>query len=103
MIRIGPSNERPTFADPDTPESLALDPLFDAAVDDALASLSPDFRQIVELVDLDGLAYAEAAELLDIPVGTVMSRLHRARKRIRAEIAERGLDADTPIDHDGGR
>ncbi len=91
------------FADPDTPESLVLDPLFDAAVDDAFDALSPDFRQIVELVDLDGLAYAEAAELLDIPVGTVMSRLHRARKRIREQITEQGLDAEAPIDHDGGR
>ncbi len=81
------------FAETDTPETLTLDPLFDAAVDDAFANLSADFRQIVELVDLDGLAYQEAADVLDIPVGTVMSRLHRARRKIRAEIAERGLES----------
>jgi RNA polymerase sigma-70 factor (ECF subfamily) len=80
------------FAEQRTPESITVAPMFDAAVESAFASLSPDFRQIVELVDLDGLAYQEAADLLDIPVGTVMSRLHRARKRIRTEIAERGLD-----------
>ncbi len=70
----------------ETPESLVMAPLFDAAVDDAFAALSPDFRQIVELVDLDGLSYQEAADLLDIPIGTVMSRLHRARRRIRDSI-----------------
>ncbi len=81
------------FAEPDTPESITLAPVFDAVVEDAFARLSPDFRQIVELVDLDGLAYQEAADVLDIPVGTVMSRLHRARRKIRAEIAERGLES----------
>ena len=63
----------------------------DAIVDDdldieivrALDSLDEAFRQVVDLVDIDGLTYAEAAEVLDVPVGTVMSRLHRARSRIR--------------------
>ncbi|MEZ5379106.1 MAG: sigma-70 family RNA polymerase sigma factor [Acidimicrobiales bacterium] len=82
------------FAESDTPESITVAPVFDAAVEDAFAALSPDFRQIVELVDLDGLAYQEAADVLDIPVGTVMSRLHRARRKIRAEIAERGLESE---------
>ena len=86
--------ERSTrFADTATPEDDVVTPVFDAVVQEAFDRLSDDFREVVELVDLDGLAYAEAAELLDIPVGTVMSRLHRARKRIREEIDERGLDA----------
>ncbi len=76
-----------------TPEDDVVAPVFDAVVQDAYDRLPTDFRDVVQLVDLDGLAYAEAAEVLDIPVGTVMSRLHRARKRIRAEITERGLDA----------
>jgi len=46
----------------------------------------------VELVDIDGLSYAEAAEVLDVPVGTVMSRLHRARSRIRDRLAKVGFD-----------
>jgi RNA polymerase sigma-70 factor (ECF subfamily) len=49
----------------------------------ALAELRPEFREAVELVDLADLSYQDAAERLDCPVGTVMSRLHRARKRLR--------------------
>ena len=57
----------------------------------ALDELSDDFRRVVELVDIDGLSYAEAAEVLGIPVGTVMSRLHRARRRIRDRLDRAGL------------
>ena len=86
--------ERSTrFADTSTPEDDVVAPVFDAVVQDAYDRLPDNFRNVVELVDLNGLAYAEAAEILDVPVGTVMSRLHRARKRIRDEITERGLDA----------
>jgi RNA polymerase sigma-70 factor (ECF subfamily) len=82
------------FADTETPEDLVVDPTFDATVQHALRDLPDMFQQVVELVDVEGLAYQEAADLLDIPVGTVMSRLHRARKRIREHIAEVGLDAE---------
>jgi RNA polymerase sigma-70 factor (ECF subfamily) len=57
----------------------------------ALHSLDDPFRRVVELVDIDGLTYAEAAEFLEIPVGTVMSRLHRARSRIRDRLDRAGL------------
>lgn len=80
-------------ADTVTPEDDVVDPIFDAAVQDAFDRLSDDFRNVVELVDLNGLSYAEAAELLGVPVGTVMSRLHRARKRIRDDISEHGLES----------
>jgi RNA polymerase sigma-70 factor, ECF subfamily len=53
-------------------------------ITEALDRLSPRLRQVVELVDIDGLTYHEAATLLAVPVGTVMSRLHRARHRMRA-------------------
>ena len=49
----------------------------------ALGSLQPEFREAVELVDLAELSYQDAAERLDCPIGTVMSRLHRGRKRLR--------------------
>jgi RNA polymerase sigma-70 factor (ECF subfamily) len=54
----------------------------------AVASLPKDQRQVISLVDLDGLRYCEVADALDIPIGTVMSRLHRARKGLLARIDE---------------
>lgn len=82
------------FADHDHPESLVVDPVLDAAIESAFAELPDMFQEIVELVDLNGLAYQEAADLLDIPVGTVMSRLHRARKRIREHLTDTGLEGE---------
>lgn len=81
------------FAETVTPEDDVVEPIFDASVQQAFDRLSNDFRNVVELVDLNGLSYAEAAELLGVPVGTVMSRLHRARKRIRDDINEHGLES----------
>jgi RNA polymerase sigma-70 factor (ECF subfamily) len=60
---------------------------FNAVVDAALAALPEEFRATVLLVDVDQLTYAEAAAALGVPEGTVMSRLHRARKRIRDRLA----------------
>lgn len=53
---------------------------------DALARLSPQHLQVVYLVDIDGLTYDETAAALGVPAGTVMSRLHRARHRLRAHL-----------------
>ena len=64
-----------------------LDPI----VREALASLSPNHRAVVALVDLDGLSYQEAADLLDVPIGTVMSRLHRARAKVRTRLERHGI------------
>lgn len=73
------------------PEEIIVGRSFDAAVDAALRSLPDKYRQVVQLVDVDGLSYAEAAQLLKVPQGTVMSRLHRARKRIRHRVAAAAL------------
>lgn len=59
----------------------------------ALGALQPEFREAVELVDLGDLSYQDAAEKLACPVGTVMSRLHRGRKRLRAALRGYALDA----------
>lgn len=72
-------------------EEIVVGEAFDEVVDEALGALPDKHRQVVQLVDIDGLTYAEAAHLLDVPEGTVMSRLHRARKRIRARLATAGL------------
>lgn len=52
----------------------------------ALQKLPDDFREVIVLHDLEGLAYKEIAAVAGIPIGTVMSRLARARQRLRAEI-----------------
>ncbi|MSO94717.1 MAG: sigma-70 family RNA polymerase sigma factor [Thermoleophilia bacterium] len=54
----------------------------------ALSSLPHDFRDTVVLVDIGEFSYADAAQILDIPIGTVMSRLHRGRRLLKQELAE---------------
>ena len=54
----------------------------------ALSSLPDDFRDVVVLVDIGDFSYADAAQILDIPLGTVMSRLHRGRRLLKAKLAE---------------
>jgi RNA polymerase sigma-70 factor (ECF subfamily) len=63
----------------------------DAVIEAALGELPAKHRQVLELVDMDGLNYREAAEVLGIPVGTVMSRLHRARKSMKHRLDRAGL------------
>ena len=58
---------------------------------DALSSLQHDFRDVVVLVDIGDFTYADAAQILDIPVGTVMSRLHRGRRILKRELAEKAV------------
>lgn len=72
-------------------EDDALQATFDAEVELAFTALPDRFRRVVELVDLDGNSYQQAADSLGVPVGTVMSRLHRARKRIRDHLDTNGL------------
>lgn len=80
-------------------EAEALEHLPDSNVKDALANLGEDFRMAVYFVDVEGYSYKEAAEILEIPIGTVMSRLHRGRKLLRAALvdyaAERGISTGT--------
>ena len=73
------------------PERVA-DGMLDARVAHMLASLPPLFRNAVELIDLDGLSYVEAGEVLGVPSGTVMSRVHRGRSRIRKYLIDNGID-----------
>ena len=67
-------------------ESVLMDQEFEAPIEEALATLPEKFLRVVELVDLNELSYQEAADALGIPVGTVMSRLHRARRNIRTHL-----------------
>jgi RNA polymerase sigma-70 factor, ECF subfamily len=57
----------------------------------ALAEIQPQFRDVVVLVDIGDFTYADAAQILDIPIGTVMSRLHRGRRALKQKIAEEAI------------
>jgi RNA polymerase sigma-70 factor (ECF subfamily) len=80
---------------PRSAEELALDRLRDSSVIAALKELPQDFRTAVYLADMEGFSYREVADIMHCPVGTVMSRLHRARGQLRGQLreqaAERGI------------
>lgn len=72
-------------------EDVLVSDVFEAVVGEALAALPDKHRAVVTLVDIEGLSYQEAADALGVPRGTVMSRLHRARARIRTRLTAAGL------------
>jgi RNA polymerase sigma-70 factor, ECF subfamily len=65
--------------------------LSQSGVVDALADLPHDFRDVVVLFDIGDFSYADAAQILDVPIGTVMSRLHRGRRILKQKLAEETL------------
>ncbi|QFG69154.1 sigma-70 family RNA polymerase sigma factor [Ornithinimicrobium pratense] len=73
-------------------ETEALDHLPDSDVTRALASIGEDFRLAVYLADVEGFAYKEIAEIMDTPIGTVMSRLHRGRKQLRELLTDYAVE-----------
>jgi RNA polymerase sigma-70 factor (ECF subfamily) len=91
-------------------EDELMDWFTDDEVKDALEALPEQFRMAVLLADVDGFSYKEIAEILDIPIGTVMSRLHRGRKSLQKQLyefaLERGLtgrrspDGETHLEND---
>ncbi|MEU3305820.1 sigma-70 family RNA polymerase sigma factor [Nocardiopsis sp. NPDC055551] len=81
-------------------ETEVLDRLPDSDIKQALARLPEEFQEVIYLVDIEGYAYKEVAARMGTPLGTVMSRLHRARRQLREMLAdygrERGMKAPTP-------
>jgi RNA polymerase sigma-70 factor, ECF subfamily len=77
-------------------EDVVMTDQFEAGVAQALDALPDKHRAVIALVDIDGLSYQQAADALGIPRGTVMSRLHRARARIRAALDAGSADGRWP-------
>ena len=76
-------------SDAATPETLLLQSADQALVRQALEELPVHFREVLVLRELEGLSYKEIADVAGIPLGTVMSSLARARKRLRESLAIR--------------
>jgi len=75
--------------DSPNPETIMLKRADREALAKALEALPVEFREVVVLRDMEYLSYREIAEIADIPIGTVMSRLARARKRLQVSLADR--------------
>ena len=93
-------NSAPDLTTPSA-EFSALSQVTDTEVSEALLQLPEDRRMVVYYADVEGLAYQEIAEIMDCPVGTVMSRLHRGRAQLRTLLADyakkRGIGTNSGI------
>ena len=69
-------------------EERVIEKLSQDSIVDALAEVPHDFRDVIVLVDIGEFSYADAAQILDIPMGTVMSRLHRGRRILKKNLAD---------------
>ena len=83
--RLDPTNENE--------EERVLERLSQDNIAEALAAVPHDFRDVLVLVDIGEFSYADAAQILDIPIGTVMSRLHRGRRILKKELADVAVEA----------
>lgn len=88
-VRTGNGDEQPSIDPPDLreePAAAALRSEKARLIQEAIGSLDDDYHRVVVLRDVDGLAYEEIAAILEIPVGSVKSRLHRARLVLREKL-----------------
>jgi len=72
-------------------QDVVVERLSQDSVVNALSEIQPQFREVVVLVDIGDFTYADAAQILDIPIGTVMSRLHRGRRALKQKLAEEAI------------
>src|SRR5438105_9493545 len=75
------------------PELDVLDRIAATEVVSAVDQLPPAYREVVMLVDVEGFSYKDAAEILEVPIGTVMSRLHRARRQLQRRLYDYAVES----------
>lgn len=75
------------------PEVDVLDRIAATEVVTAVDQLPPAYREVVMLVDVEGFSYKDAAEILEVPIGTVMSRLHRARRQLQRHLYDYAVES----------
>ncbi|HEY2541601.1 MAG TPA: sigma-70 family RNA polymerase sigma factor [Gaiellaceae bacterium] len=78
-----------------TDEERVVERLSQDDIVSALSAVPHDFRDVIVLVDIGDFSYQDAAQILDIPIGTVMSRLHRGRRILKRELAESVVEEDS--------
>jgi RNA polymerase sigma-70 factor, TIGR02947 family len=78
-------------------EAEAIDHMPDSAVRDALHALPEERRLVIYFADVEGYSYQEIADIMDTPVGTVMSRLHRGRRELREALADYAPQAESEV------
>jgi len=76
-------------------EERVVERLSQDSIVEALAGVPHDFRDVIVLVDIGDFSYQEAAQILDVPIGTVMSRLHRGRRILKGELAESAVGEES--------
>ncbi|MFV0433886.1 MAG: sigma-70 family RNA polymerase sigma factor [Leucobacter sp.] len=91
--------ESPTAMSSRSAEAEAIDRTPDSVVSEALNALPEDFRLAVYLADVEGFSYQEIADIAGVPIGTVMSRLHRGRARLRKTLGEYAREQGVGIDN----
>ncbi|HEY8760514.1 MAG TPA: sigma-70 family RNA polymerase sigma factor [Candidatus Dormibacteraeota bacterium] len=75
------------------PEAEVLDRIARGEVVEAIEKLNPLHREVVLLVDVEGFSYKDAANILGVPIGTVMSRLHRARQQLQKDLFDYAVES----------
>ena len=99
-VTSDPSREVDLFPAPTDPERLLIRRLMIEEIREAIRRLPPLWQEVVQLRDIEGMTYAEIGQILEKPIGTVMSRLHRGRNQLRVFLLELARE-DTPKRHHG--
>ena len=79
------------------PDKVAESSMTDVQIQDAIRSLPENYRQVILLRDVEGMSYQEIAEIVDCPVGTVKSRVNRARIKLQQKLRQEGRDVGLEV------